>query len=118
MDDKKSKLKTAIEEFESAYSLWIAGGRHEADDNLNASSVNLILAYKDCYKNAKGYKIHDGIKNLYSYIPKFYIDFVFNGTSENIEIIKEAEKDFKKTLNPARLFEALEKIEGKYLVWS
>lgn len=69
--------------------------------------------------NAKGYQYYQGMvtldaENLYN----FCCDYVFDGTPENIEKIKAAEEEFKKTGITENLTNVLDAADGICLVWS
>ena len=101
------------------FAAWHLGGTHEADDDLNDGNLGTIKTYMAENPNAKGYKYHEGIidldtENLYN----FCCDYIFDGTPENIEKIKAAEGEFKKTRIPENLTNTLDAADGICLVWS
>ena len=62
--------------------------------------------------NALGYKFHKGIVNLKAdELHNFCCDYVFNGTAENIEKVKAAEKS-------VNLMVTLDEADGILFIWS
>lgn len=92
---------------------WMLMGTPEAYNALNEVNREVIKAYMAENSNALGYKFHKGIVNLKAdELYNFCCDYVFNGTAENIEKVKAAEKTVDS------LMTTLDEADGILFIWS
>lgn len=111
-------LKTLKAEANRFFLKWVLSGCHEADDELNDGNRSIIRKYSVECPKMLGYKFHVGIIQLnMDKLTNFCCDYVFNGTTENIEIIKSAEKCNEQGM-PEPIMRALDNAEGICLYWS
>lgn len=111
--------KDLKEQSNRAFLGWFLGGAHEADDDLNGANINIIQSYMAKDTNAIGYKWHEGIIELNEEdICNFCCDYIFSGTSENFEKVKNAELEFLKKGVIENLINVLENADGICLIWS
>lgn len=108
-----------------AFMMWRAWGYPEAYDLLNNSNRELMTAYALEFPEAVGLKVYsdgDGIfKISYSELYNFCCDFIFNGTTENLQRIKNAVGIYRKTLaseDLEKLQTEIDKINGIRLMWA
>ena len=114
-----SALERLRAESNRCYLRLVLNGSHEADDSLNDGNRSVIRKYFTEYSDPLGYKFYIGVVQLDTKkLTNFCCDYVFNGTPENINKIKLAEIEFKKTGNPETIMFALDEAEGICLYWS
>ena len=105
-------LEQARTKGNEAFREWVLMGQPEAYNDLNESNIETIKAYMAENSNALGYKFHKGIVNLKAdELHNFCCDYVFNGTAENIEKVKAAEKS-------VNLMVTLDEADGILFIWS
>lgn len=93
-------FKEAQEAYNAAYVDHYRRGRPEADDELNEASRNMIKSYLEEYPEAVCLNVNaeqQFFKPAENPLYNFSCDYIFNGAAGNIEKIREAAEEWKKS---------------------